>query len=175
MKKQHECSDLGYIPHFIMHATFQSFTFEQSHQTEEINHKQWSTKLPFQVLVPYYWWCSRRTKQVCGFIMPSCFCEANSKQSTFCVRTRYWKTENWGFFFIYTSNIPGKKLALAVYYLEETETIGLVSGKLYHYGQASLPYGESGSFATKGSKFDKSWVYFSFKKYNFGSIWNIDK
>lgn len=68
-----------------------------------------------------------------------------------------------------------KKLALALYYLDKTETIALVSGKLYSDSQATLPYGESRSFATKGSKFDKSWVYFSFQKYNFGSIWNIGK
>lgn len=66
-----------------------------------------------------------------------------------------------------------KKLALALYYLDETETIGVVSGKLYD-SQASLPHRASGSFATKQPKFDKSWVYFSFEKYNFGSIRNIN-
>lgn len=44
-----------------------------------------------------------------------------------------------------------KKLALALYYLDKTETIALVSGKLYSDSQATLPYGESRSFATKGS------------------------
>lgn len=40
--------------------------------------------------------------------------------------------QDWGFFLICTSNIPGKKVALALHYLDETEPIGLVSGKLYY-------------------------------------------
>lgn len=35
-----------------------------------------------------------------------------------------------------------EKLVLALYYLEKTETIGLVSGKLYNDGQASLLHQE---------------------------------